>query len=115
LLVTLLAAARVVSLAQTAGHGGAPTASVEFENDKVQVLRIRVAPHAVIPMHDITERVVIWLTDANLKVTLADGTAKELHMRAGEVGWATPGRHTGTNLTDQPVEFIAVVPKERRP
>jgi quercetin dioxygenase-like cupin family protein len=93
-------------------HAGKAPGSLEFENDKVQVLRVHVAPHATIPMHDITERVVIWLTPANLKVTLPDGTSKELHIKAGEAAWAEPGRHAGTNLSDQPIEFIAVVPKD---
>ena len=76
---------------------------------------MRVAPHATVPMHDITERVVIWLTPANLKITLPDGTSKELHIKAGEAGWAESGRHAGTNLSDQPIEFVAVVPKEHHP
>jgi len=113
----LFAALPLASLAQDAHgpHGGKGPGMVEFENDKVQVLRVHVAPHATVPMHDITERVVIWLTPANLKVTLPDGTSKELHIKAGEAGWAEPGRHAGTNLSDQPIEFIAVVPKERHP
>ena len=97
------------------GHSGTSPAVVEFENDKVQVLRMRVAPHATVPMHDITERVVIWLTPANLKITLPDGTSKELHIKTGEAGWAEPGRHAGTNLSDQPIEFVAVVPKAHHP
>jgi hypothetical protein len=62
-------------------------------------------------MHDVTERVVIWLTEAHLRVIHPDGTAREMHINAGQVGWATPGRHEGTNLSDQPIEFIAVIPK----
>jgi quercetin dioxygenase-like cupin family protein len=88
---------------------------IEVDNNQVQVLRIRIAPHAVIPMHDVTERVVVWLTEAHLKVTLPDGTSREIHINAGQVGWATPGRHEGTNLSDQPIEFIAVIPKGAHP
>src|SRR5262245_32603130 len=121
LMLSLIAAAPFALPAQDP-HGSADNsrsgkapAIVEFENEKVQVLRIRVAPHATIPMHDMTERVVIWLTPANLKITLPDGTSKELHVKAGEAGWAEPGRHAGTNLSDQPIEFVAVVPKEHHP
>src|SRR5204863_8354503 len=53
---------------------GGPPAKIEVDNNLVQVLRIRIAPHAVVPMHDITERVLIWMTEAHLKVTLPDGT-----------------------------------------
>lgn len=119
--LSLFAAAPLALVAQDAhnsaheGHAGKSPGTVEFENEKVKVLRMHVAPHGTVPMHDITERVVIWLTPANLKVTLPDGTSKELHIKAGEAGWAEPGRHEGTNLSDQPIEFIAVVPKEHRP
>jgi oxalate decarboxylase/phosphoglucose isomerase-like protein (cupin superfamily) len=63
-------------------------------------------------MHDLTERVVVWLTGADLKITFPDGTAREIHIGAGEVGWASPGRHEETNLSDKPIEFIAVIPKK---
>src|SRR5437588_10334844 len=53
---------------------------IEVDNNQVQVLRIRIAPHAVIPMHDITARVVIWLTEAHLKITHPDGSAREIHI-----------------------------------
>jgi quercetin dioxygenase-like cupin family protein len=84
---------------------------IEVDNNQVQVLRVHIAPHAIVPMHDITERVVVWLTEAHLKVTLPDGTSREIHINAGQVGWAAPGRHEGTNLSDQPIEFIAVILK----
>jgi hypothetical protein len=43
---------------------------LEFENDTVIVLRIRMSPHEQTPMHDIASpRLVIWLTDARLKDT----------------------------------------------
>jgi quercetin dioxygenase-like cupin family protein len=106
-----------ITTGQVAEHEhstGAP-GKIEVDNNQVQVLRIHIAPHAVIPMHDVTERVVIWLTEAHLKVTLPDGTSREIHINAGQVDWATPGRHEGMNLSDQPIEFIAVVPKGAHP
>jgi len=106
---------RPLMTGQVAEHehsrAGSP-GKIEVDNDRVQVLRIQVAPHAVIPMHNVTERVVIWLTAAHLKITLPDGTTREIHINAGEVGWASPGRHEGTNLSDKPIEFIAVIPKK---
>jgi len=104
-----------ITMGQVAEHehstAGSP-GKIEVDNNQVQVLRIRIAPHAVIPMHDVAERVVIWLTEAHLKITLPDRTVREIHIEAGHVGWATPGRHEGTNLSDNPIEFIAVVPKK---
>jgi hypothetical protein len=31
------------------------------------------------------------------------------------VGWATPGRHGGTNLSDQPIDLIAAIPEGAHP
>ncbi len=85
---------------------------LEFENDAVQVLRIRMAPHEKTPIHDITPRVVVWLTTAHLRIALADGTTMEARPKAGEVSWVPAQRHAGENLGDQPLEFLAIVPKE---
>ncbi len=81
---------------------------VEFENDRVRVVRYHFDPHAKVPMHDGPDLVAVWLTNARLKLTLPDGTSTtEIH-KAGETEWAPAGRHAGENLTDTPLEFISV-------
>jgi hypothetical protein len=59
-------------------------------------------------MHDVTERVVVWLTDVHLRDSLASGTIVAEDHRAGDVSWVPAQRHAGTNLSDAPVEFIAI-------
>lgn len=104
----------------TSGEAAPPTAApgplgpqVEAENDRVTVIRFRMAPHQKIPIHDLTPRVVVWLTDAHLRLTYADGSTKDLHARAGDTQWLERQRHAGENLGDRPIEFVAVVPKGR--
>ena len=83
-----------------------------LDNESVTVVRIRMAPHEKTPMHDIpTARVVIWLTDANLKETLPGGAVRNDKVRAGDVEWVPVTRHQGENLGDDPIEFVAVIPK----
>jgi quercetin dioxygenase-like cupin family protein len=84
---------------------------LEFENDTVQVVRIIIGPHEKIPMHDLTPRVVVLLTDQDLKVTLPNGESREEHHKAGESMWVPGGRHAGENLSEKPIEFIAVIPR----
>jgi hypothetical protein len=48
-------------------------AEVVLENGSVQVLRIRIAPHEKTPMHDVTQRVVVWLADARFVDSFPDG------------------------------------------
>jgi quercetin dioxygenase-like cupin family protein len=79
----------------------------------VTVIRLRLAPHQKIPMHDVTPRAVVWLTDARLRLTFPDGSTKDLVQKAGDTGWLPQQRHAGENLGDAPVELVAVIPKSR--
>jgi hypothetical protein len=85
---------------------------IEFENESIVVLRMHMAPHEKTPMHDIASaRLVIWLTDAHLKDTGSDGSLSEYNRPAGSIDWITPRRHMGENLSDQGLDFLAIIPK----
>jgi quercetin dioxygenase-like cupin family protein len=121
-----LAFASASSWAQHASPGAHPASSasppagladakVEFENEAIIVMRVRMAPHEKTPMHDITSaRLVVWLTDAHLRDTHPDGSANETHRHAGEIDWVGAQRHAGENLSHEPLEFLAIVPKAER-
>jgi hypothetical protein len=55
--------------------------------------------------------VVVWLTRAHLKDSFADGTASELRRAPGAAGWVPAQRHSGENLGDEAIEFLAIVPR----
>jgi hypothetical protein len=94
---------------------GPADAKVEFENESIIVVRVRMAPHEKTPMHDITSaRLVVWLTDVHLRDTHPDGSTNETHRRAGAVDWVEVQRHAGENLSHEPLEFLAIVPKAGR-
>jgi hypothetical protein len=84
---------------------------IEFSNDALDVVRVRLAPHEKTGMHDLTPRLVIWLTDAHLRDTKPDGTTTDYRRGAGTVEWIPAQRHAGENLSDQAIEFLGVVPK----
>ena len=90
---------------------GPPGAKPVIANEFVQVLRISIPAHARTPMHDVTPRVVIWLSAAHFVDHYADGTTKEERRKAGDTEWVSARRHAGENLSDKPMEFIAVVVK----
>jgi quercetin dioxygenase-like cupin family protein len=100
-----------VFFATAAAAAGPMSVKVEMQNDKLTVLRIRIAPHERTPMHDVTPRVVVWLTPAQLKDTAEDGTSKMLRRRPGESEWVPAQRHSGENLGNGPIEFLAIVPR----
>jgi hypothetical protein len=95
---------------------GPANAVVEFENESIVVVRIRMAPGEKTPMHDITSaRLVVWLTAAHLRDTHPDGSANETHRHAGEIDWVGVQRHAGENLSHEALEFLAIVPKAGGP
>jgi len=99
--------------AQESAHTGPAHVKVEYENESILVLRIHMCPHEKTPMHDVSPRMVVWLTDADLRTTSPGGETTEHHMKAGETGWVPAGKHAGENLSDKPIEFIAIVPKTK--
>src|SRR5262245_35536719 len=92
-------------------HGTGLAMKVEVDNDSVQVIRIHLDPHQKVPVHDVTPRVVVWITDAHLRATSPDGSSREEHGTPGQVDWVPAQRHAAENLDDHAVEFIAVIPK----
>jgi uncharacterized RmlC-like cupin family protein len=82
---------------------------VEFENDQVRVLRVRIGPHEVAQMHEHgLNRVTVYLTDQNFRVTTADGKVDTVQHKAGDTVWATPVKHKEENMSDSPFEVIAI-------
>jgi quercetin dioxygenase-like cupin family protein len=64
---------------------------VEFENDQVRVLRFHLGPKETSPMHEHPARVLVFLTERRLKITLADDKTEE---RTGKVGSVVYGTNT---------------------
>jgi quercetin dioxygenase-like cupin family protein len=82
---------------------------VEFENSQVRVVRVHMAPHRAVPLHEHQlDRVVVYLTDQRTRVTSADGKAETVEHKAGEASWGGPARHREENLNDTPFEAIVV-------
>ncbi len=97
---------------QSAPPGPTPLdARIIAENDSVVIFRMSIPPHAKTPMHDVTPLAVVWLSDAHFVDRYPDGRAIEENRNAGEAEWVAARRHSGENLSDRPMEFIAVVPK----
>jgi len=94
------------------GQAGAPMPTTTFENHAVRVVRIVLAAHEKIPMHEVTPRLVVWTTDGHLKLTFPDGRVVEQKHRAGDTEWLEAQRHAGENLGDQPIELVAVILKK---
>lgn len=82
---------------------------LEFENAQVRVLRARIEGHGVTPMHQHSlNRVTVFLTDQDFRVTDSKGKVSVVKHKAGDVVWGTPTTHSEENLSDHPFEVVAV-------
>ena len=89
-------------------------AKVEFENDRVRVVRLRVPPHGILPQHDRPARVVVSLTPNVARLVRADGTASVTRTEAGTAAWSEPAVRSVENLADVPLENIVIEMKAAR-
>ncbi|MEZ5402565.1 MAG: hypothetical protein R2729_23015 [Bryobacteraceae bacterium] len=82
---------------------------LEFENDQVRVMRVRVKPGQSIPQHThALNRVTVALTPARIRLTQPDGSTAEANFAAGEAKWGTPGTHAEKSEMAEPFELILI-------
>jgi hypothetical protein len=81
---------------------------VEFENDRVRVLRVNYGPHEKSVMHSHPDGIGLFITPQYARFAFTDGRTMESHYKAGEVKWLSGGTHLPENLADEPLELVLV-------
>ncbi len=81
---------------------------VEFQNDRVRVLRIKYGPNEKSVMHGHAANVAVFLTDGQSKFTFPDGKTTTLDIKAGQVQWSGNEKHLPENTGGQPFELVLV-------
>ncbi len=82
---------------------------VEMENDQVRVVRVKIGPGESTPVHQHgLNRVVVYLTDMDFRVTGDDGKPQMVSHKAGDVSWGTPNKHKEENVSSKPFEVVVV-------
>lgn len=82
--------------------------TIEFENDRVRVLRVRLGPHEKSVMHGHPGGISVSLTGRDMKFTLPNGRTRHLFGRGGEIVWYDAHEHLPENLSGQPYEGIHI-------
>jgi len=82
--------------------------TVELENEKVRVLRIKYGPREKSEMHRHPALVAIMITDCHARFTYPDGKTEEIVAKAGDVRPFPAFEHLPENLSDKPFEVIGV-------
>ena len=82
--------------------------TIEYEDDRMRVLRIRYGPREKSTMHSHPQSIAVVLTDANIRMTYPDGTTEDMQVGPGTV-LPMPGvEHLPENLSDRGFEAIEV-------
>jgi quercetin dioxygenase-like cupin family protein len=82
---------------------------LEFENAQVRVLRVKIEAHGATPMHEhALNRVTVFLTDQEFRVTDSHGKIEIVKHKAGDAVWGTPTTHSEENLSNNPFEVVAI-------
>ncbi len=79
---------------------------LEVDNAWVRARRVQQASHEISPLHEHPDSVIVYLTDARQRITGADGKAREVSHRAGDVAWNDAAAYAEENFSDQPIEMI---------
>ena len=82
---------------------------VTFDKPQARVLRVTIPGKAKVPLHaHARNRVVVYLSDAHMRVISDTGAASESKVAAGEVRWAGPAKHSEENLSDNAFDIVVV-------
>lgn len=82
---------------------------VDLENEHIRAIHARIEPHGIAPMHEhVLNRVTVFLTDQDFRVTDAQGRVTLVKHKAGDAAWGTALTHQEENVGDRPFEVISV-------
>ena len=80
---------------------------VEFENDQVRVVRVKIGPGETTKLHrHSADRIVTYLTDQDFQIAPEGGSPEHLLHKAGDASWGTAVTHQEKNLGATPFEAI---------
>jgi quercetin dioxygenase-like cupin family protein len=82
--------------------------SVEAENERVRVLRVKYGPREKSKMHSHPALVAVFLTTGRIRFTYPDGKSEEITGEAGQALLLDAVEHDPENVSDRPFEAILV-------
>ncbi len=85
---------------------------VVFENARVRVMEVTLAPGAKVAMHSHPDHFAYGLSSGKVKFTHADGTTVEAEFQPGQVVWVPAEKHSRENPGDAEVKAVVVELKE---
>ncbi len=81
---------------------------LDFENERVRVLRFMLKAGETVPMHDEKDALLVCVTECQVRLARSDGSKGDVHMEAGGTRWIFAGRRSESNVGAQPVELLFI-------
>lgn len=81
--------------------------TVEFENDRIKVTRIKTGKRGKAPPSSRHDRLIVYLQDGHVART-ENGRREEVRRKAGEVVWRPRSQHQIEHLKDGPHEVLII-------
>jgi hypothetical protein len=84
---------------------------LDFENDKMRVLRLTLKPSEAVPMHDDRDALAVCLKECHVRFASPNGRSEDVHMETGATKWIYGDTRSEKNLGTTPVEMLFVETK----
>ena len=81
---------------------------VEFENEEVRIIRVRIEPGHKGTMHEHPNHIIVAVTDITTRHTLPDGKAEERSLKAGQSLYMPAGKHAPEAMGSAPQEVLLI-------
>ena len=81
---------------------------LEFENERVRVLRVTLGPDERVPMHDATAATVVCVTECHVRFTPPNGRVQDVHLPAGQTRWVWDDVRSEKNLSTHKLEMLLI-------
>jgi hypothetical protein len=81
---------------------------LDFDNDKMRVLRLTLKPSETVLMHDDPDALVVCLKECHVRFTSPNGRSEDIHMEPGASRWLYGETRSEKNLGTKPVEMLFV-------
>ena len=86
--------------------------TVEFENDRVRIIRVRYGPGEKSVMHTHGPNASVFLSKGAVRMNMPDGTSVDLPSEVGVAQWSDGDNHLPENVGNGPLEVILVELKD---
>ena len=84
---------------------------LEFDNEKMRVLRLTLKPAETVPMHDDKDALAVCLNECHVRFMSPNGRSEDIHMESGTSRWVYGDTRSEKNLGTKPVEMLFIETK----